>query len=64
MGCMRAYPVEKYLRNVISFLHGTVNKHIYYIKMCSRMTGLPANRLCRRKRLFLDSVFGLPTTTF
>ncbi len=44
-GCMRDYPVEKYLRDVIPPLHGAGSNHIYRIKMCSRMTGLPAERV-------------------
>ena len=44
-GCMRDYTVEKYLRNVISFLRGAGNNHIYRIKMCSRMTGLPVEQV-------------------
>ena len=45
MGCTRDYPIEKYLNNVISFLHDAGNNHIYRIKMCSRMTGLPAEQV-------------------
>lgn len=44
-GCMRDYPVEKYLRNVISFLRGAGSNRNYPIKMCSRMTGLPAEQV-------------------
>jgi alkylation response protein AidB-like acyl-CoA dehydrogenase len=32
MGYMRECPIEKYLRDVISFLHGAGNNHIYRIK--------------------------------
>ncbi len=42
MGYMRECPVEKYLRDVISFLHGAGNNHIFRIKISSRITGLPA----------------------
>ncbi|MEE9275900.1 MAG: acyl-CoA dehydrogenase family protein [bacterium] len=41
MGYMRECPVEKYLRDVISFLHGAGNNHIFRIKMSSSITGLP-----------------------
>lgn len=41
MGYMRECPIEKYLRDVISFLHGAGNNHIFRIKMSSRITGLP-----------------------
>lgn len=41
LGYMRECPVEKYLRDVISFLHGAGNNHIYRIKMSARITGLP-----------------------
>ena len=41
MGYMRECPVEKYLRDVISFLHGAGNNHIFRIKISSRITGLP-----------------------
>ncbi|MFC1491561.1 acyl-CoA dehydrogenase family protein [Nitrospinota bacterium] len=40
-GYMRECPVEKYLRDVISFLHGSGNNHIFRIKISSRVTGLP-----------------------
>ena len=39
---MRDYPVEKYRRNVISFLHGAGNNHINRIKKRARITGLPS----------------------
>ena len=42
LGYMRECPVEKYLRDVISFLHGAGNNHIFRIKISSRITGLPA----------------------
>ena len=41
MGYMRECPIEKYLRDVISFLHGAGNNHIFRIKISSRITGLP-----------------------
>lgn len=41
MGYMRECPVEKYLRDVISFLHGAGNNHIFRIKISSQVTGLP-----------------------
>jgi acyl-CoA dehydrogenase len=41
MGYMRECPIEKYLRDVISFLHGAGNNHIYRIKISSQITGLP-----------------------
>ena len=40
MGYMKECPVEKYLRDVISFLHGAGNNHIFRIKMSSNITGL------------------------
>jgi alkylation response protein AidB-like acyl-CoA dehydrogenase len=40
MGYMRECPIEKYLRDVISFLHGAGNNHIFRIKISSRITGL------------------------
>ena len=43
MGYMRECPVEKYLRDVISFLHGAGNNHIFRIKMSSHITGLPVS---------------------
>ncbi len=44
-GRMHGYPVEKHLRSAISFLHGAGSNHNYHIKMCSRMTGLPAEQV-------------------
>ncbi|MFC1491657.1 acyl-CoA dehydrogenase family protein [Nitrospinota bacterium] len=41
VGYMRECPVEKYLRDVISFLHGAGNNHIFRIKISSHITGFP-----------------------
>ena len=41
LGYMRECPIEKYLRDVISFLHGAGNNHIFRIKISSQITGLP-----------------------